>query len=285
MQLKKFLDDNLTLGKGAVKIPAAEMIEKYRKRYDDMRKKNLRFKFDVHALMPGARAVVHVKVPSETVSNFFYDVLVEFNPFITGNVAGRRASSFQDCHIRIFSNCPSFVYTYAYVFYHMKDPDLGSDSLIIDKFNQKIPKDRLMMHGPEKSLGEEPLTQSPVVRNPYGLPLFDKSIYYAIFYIMDELDFNRTVYNKKMITERQLLQNIPDFDSLMTTRKSLEKKERDKKKREKRIKDKPFEEHEKIIRRTNRVSGMKQPTSIRSNTKSLKTTAVTRKRSGVNKIG
>ena len=288
MQLKQFLSDNITLGKGAVKIPAGEMIEKYRKQYDAMKTRNLKFKHEVHALMPGARAIVHVKVPSETVDNFFYDVVIEFDPFINGNVAGKRAHSFEDCHVKVFSNCPSFVYTYAYVFYHMKDPERGSDSMIIDKFNQKIPKDRLMIKGLEKSLGEKPLTDDPVVRNPYGLPLFDKSIYYAIFYIIETLNVDRTVYNKRMITEKQFLQGIPDFDYLMTLRKSQEQKMRERKRKETRAKTKQFEDHERDLARVNRLSssgnGMKKPS--RSNSvKSMQSARTTSRKSGVNKIG
>lgn len=288
MQLKQFLSDNIVLGKGAVKIPAGEMIEKYRKQYDAMKLRNLKFKHEVHALMPGARAIVHVKVPSETVDNFYYDVVLEFNPFISGNVAGKRAHSFEDCHIKVFSNCPSFVYTYAYVFYHMKDPERGSDSMIIDKFNQKIPKDRLMVKGPEKTLGEKPLTDNPVIRNPYGLPLFDKSIYYAVFYVIETLDVDRTVYNKRMITEAQFLKGIPDFEYLMAMRKSQEQKMRDRKRKETRDKEKPFEEHEKRLTHVNNKSftgnRMKHPVRI-GGLKNMRRAKTTSRKSGVNKIG
>lgn len=262
MQLKKFLSDNIPLGKGAIKIPAAELIERYRKQYDAMKAQHMQFKHDAHYVMPGGRVVVHIKVPSESVPNFYYDVLLELK-------AVNHSKQFEDCHIKIFSNCPSFVYTYAYVFYHLNDPDLDSTNLIIDRFDQKIPKDRLMVKGAEKKLGEEVLTNSPVVRNPYGLPLFDKSVYYAIFYLMENLNFDRVIYNKKIITETQLLKSIPDFEKLMTNRKALEQKDRNARKATAKDRAKTFQSIERKIANANTGVKILKPTRAISANKSV----------------
>lgn len=242
MKLKRFLDNEISLGKGSVKIPAAEMIQKYRNQYNIMKARGLRFKFTLHYVLPGGRTLVHIKVPSETVRNFFYDVVLELS------LAGE-AKKFEDCHIRVFSNCPSFVYTYAYVFYHLPDDELGKPSMMIDDFKQKIPKNCIMIQDIAEKVGEIPLTQRPVVRNPYGLPLFDKSIYYAIFYILEKFDFNRTMYNKHISSISSIMKEIEDFDTLMIYRKSAVQKERDRaheeKKQTKKTMAQAEREHEK----------------------------------------
>ena len=224
MKLNRFLEDEISLGKGSVKIPSAEMISRYRERYKIMQARGLKFKFTLHYVMPGGRIIVHVKVPSETVPNFHYSVLLELNTH-------GGAKKFEDCHIKVFSNCPSFVFTYAYVFYHLPDDELGKPTMMIDDFSQKIPKNRLMVPGTEDKLGEDVLTNRPVVRNPYGLPLFDKSIYYAVFFILENLDFNRTLYNKHISTIDSIMRDIEDFDAMMARRRSVEQKERDRNRR------------------------------------------------------
>ena len=189
MKLKRFMSDTLSFGKGAVKIPSAELIEEFKHKYDILADKGLKFKISVYRLIPSNTIVVHTKVPSETVHGFYYDVLLE----LTSN----GAKDFEECDIKIFSNCPSFVYTYAYVFYHLEDDEAKTKGIIIDQYEKKIPRENLIITGASKKLTEEILHGRPVVRNPYGLPLFDKSVYYAIFNMVDKLDFNSTINNRK----------------------------------------------------------------------------------------
>jgi hypothetical protein len=220
VQLKRFLDDQFSLGKGAVKLPISSLLEQYRKRYAALRQVYKTFKYTIWYVQPEGRTIVHFKVPSETVHNFFYDVLLELD-------RSGGAAKFEDCHVKVFSNCPSFVYTYAHVFYTMKDPDTGKDGMIIDKFNQKIPKERLLVKGSEKTLPKESLTDAPTTRNPANLNLPDKSIYYAIFYLIDEFDFRRVMYSRNTISMSRLLQSVDNFDILMKNRRAMELKQRE----------------------------------------------------------
>lgn len=272
MKLRRFLDDEISLGKGSVKIPATEMIQKYRDRYNIMKARGLRFKFTIHYVLPGGRTIVHIKVPSETVRNFFYDVVLELS------LAGG-AKKFEDCHIRVFSNCPSFVYTYAYVFYHLSDDELGKQSMMVDDFKQKIPKNCIMIQDIAEKVGETPLTQRPVIRNPYGLPLFDKSIYYAIFYILENFDFNRTMYNKHISSIPSIMKEIEDFDTLMIHRKSAAQKDRDRERAERKQTKKTMQQAE---REHEKQSGIQR---IRPIVKRAKIAAVKKTESaGVHKI-
>ncbi len=119
------------------------------------------------------------------------------------------------------------------MFYHLEDDEAKTKGLIIDEYDKKIPKENLIITGSSKKLAEEILHSRPVVRNPFGLPLFDKSIYFAIFNMVDKLDFNQTIHSKRMIRPKQLFELISDFDTLMINRKAQDLKNKDRKKREK----------------------------------------------------
>lgn len=227
MKLGNFLQDNLPVTKGSIKIPIGGMIEQYRKEYNAFQLTNKSpFTHTVYNVSPNDRRVIHVKVPSETVRNFYYDVLfeVEYGPTV---------SKYEDCDVYIFSNSPSFVYTYAYVFYHL---DLNSSNnnsksrktgMLINTLTNKIPRDRLLMSGTEKTLPHEVLKSPPVVRNALGLPLWDKSLYYAIFYLKDRVPFSQIKGAARKIAEKDLIAGILDFDTLMENRKVMLKRQRE----------------------------------------------------------
>lgn len=227
MLLKNFLVDEMQVTKGAVKMPIKSLIETQRARYEEMSQDTSRpFSHMVYRTVPGGRLIVHVKVPSRSLSKFYYDVLLELEPT-------DGAVSFGDCNVKIFSNCPSFVYTYAYVFYHL---DVGDQSpaakrksrtgMIIDTFTRKIPRDRLLMPGTEDKLGKKVLNNEPSTRNPLGLPYLDSSLYAAIFYLEDATTLPQVMAQKNYRTEVQIFTSVMDFDRLMTERKKVALREK-----------------------------------------------------------
>ena len=268
MLLKEFMLDNVSVGKGSVKIPMKGFIESMRERYDEMAKNNIKpFLYSVYKVTPGDRIIVHVKIPSRSLATkFYYDVLLELDP-------PKTAVTIEDCHVKIFSNSPSFVYSYAYVFYHL-DPDgkqidpkksRKGAGLLINRLQGKIPSSRLLMPGTEDKLGDKVLKNPPVIRNPHNLPLFDSSIYLAIIYLEEVTSLPLILHQARRITENQLLSSIPDFEKLMEQRKRIARKESDLKKKEKARVQAEFEEHEKKLRRLNSSHGvMKQKTPNRA---------------------
>ena len=86
----------------------ADTKDKYRKRFEEVQGKILSRWYFVKATK---RIVVQIKIPSEK-ANLMYDVLIEF-PF--GKSDGSY-KNFRNSEIRVFSNCPSFVYMNARVF-------------------------------------------------------------------------------------------------------------------------------------------------------------------------
>ena len=137
----------------------------------------------------------HIKIPSETVKDFFYDVVIQF---YTKDPAQRTNSSLKGYDVRFFSNDPAFVYTYMYVF-------LKHDMLIPD-LKVKCPK--------------ASLTTRPVERNAYEVPGYVKSIYFA-FLLMSRTDlFLKTTYinNGQRYSKTGLLNQVATFDNKMAER-------------------------------------------------------------------
>lgn len=263
MKLKEFLSDTLSVGKGSVRIPISNMVTIHRSKYNELAKKASKpFHHEIYTITPGNRKIIHVKVPSETVNDFYYDVLLELTPEDS-------SSSLADCHVKIFSNCPSFVYTSAYIFAHW-DPDASRASkspvkgMMIDLFKRKLPRDRLLLPGAEQKLGEQPIHDKPTTRNPMGFPMFDKSLYYATFYVLENVTLEKLQTTHNNITELQLYANIMDFDTLMTKRKiQAEKDKRTKEENQKKLAD-AIKGTERKVTRANKVSGVKRALSMKT---------------------
>lgn len=218
MKIKAFLNDNLPISKGSVQIPIRGLIDEYHRRYNLAKnRKSFTFKHTVYNVKDTGNVIIHVLVPSETVPGFTYDVLfqITYEPSTT---------KLEDCEVKIFSNSPSFVYTYAYVFYHLDMGNGQKPGMIVDSMGRKIPKDRLLISDTEKKLPDAVRKQQPVIRNTLGLPLWDKSLYYALFYLTEEVSFISIRTGQTSITEAELLKRIRDFDKLMLDRKREERK-------------------------------------------------------------
>jgi hypothetical protein len=101
--------------------------------------------------------IAHVKVPSRSVEGLFYDVLIEID---TDSIP-ENSTIINSGNARVFSNCPSFVYTYAKLF--NDDKDLIPWTLM--KYNHQV------------------FESDPVKRNPIKIINYERSLYFAIKYI------------------------------------------------------------------------------------------------------
>jgi hypothetical protein len=134
----------------------------------------------------------HIRVPSEDFrsNKLYYDVLFKIENDPTQRYSMR--------NVRMFSNSPSFIFTYAYVYYH--------DDLVIDEFASKLPM--------------QALTQPPVIRNPVESLGYEKTTYIAARYLLDGFcltDAYINKFGKKMnaLEERNLLIQIADPDKIV----------------------------------------------------------------------
>ena len=72
-----------------------------------------RGKFDYTLYKDKDNFIIHIKVPSETVKDFYYDVVIYFYPKDKAVLSQKVLDRY---HVKFYSNDPSFVYTFAYAF-------------------------------------------------------------------------------------------------------------------------------------------------------------------------
>lgn len=145
MKLKEWLDNPKTKN-----IPGYNMVkEQLRARFLDMLKKGKKFDIGVYQSSRNG-LLVHVKVPTEgDIPELYYDVVL--------HIAGGMAT-LMESEVKVFSNCPSFTFRYAYVAFQSKEliPEF------VDYYDDIVIKDK------------------PDTTNPMEIMGYEKSIYYAI---------------------------------------------------------------------------------------------------------
>lgn len=196
------------------------------------------------------RYIIHIKVPSEVIPKFYYDVLIEFSP---SNKALETSYNLKGYDIRVFSNSPDFMYTHCHAFV--------KNGLFFTDFASKMPKEAL----------KKPAKQ----RNPQDAVSYVKSLYFA-FLIMNQFSlFQKTnyvmvdTYNKNTV-----LQNVMSAEEKASLRQSLEQEQREKKKSE-RISEKRKQEERRNVEPTNKSKSIY--TKKTSTVPSVKKNVYTRK--------
>lgn len=262
MLLSKFLADTISFSAGSVRLPLKSQVDAYREQYNALIKR-ANFTSTIYRIQPGNQIMVHVKVPSKTVSKFYYDVLLELEPT-------DRSAAIEDCQVKFFSNSPSFVYGgYAYIFYHMDTEgnnrkDSKSKGMMIDMFRRKVPRENLLVSHTAKKLGKDAVAQEPEIRNPMGIAIPDSSIYLAIFHILDTYKYNDLVTSRNRITEVQLLNRVMDFDRLMNQRSKTAATEKRKAKERQKAEDLEVAARKTSVVRAAKELGVKRPLAARS---------------------
>ena len=155
---------------------------------------------------------IHMRVPSEVVEKFYYDVVVKFYP-----IDGTNATS-NDLHnygVKFFSNDPAFVFTYEYVF--------SKNDLFISELKPRASKTALKSR--------------PTERNPYEIPGYVKSLYFCFLHMKSRSLFNKTYWKQyaEPFRLRTLIDAIEPSDKKVADRQRLgievaKKKAREKKK-------------------------------------------------------
>lgn len=129
----------------------------------------------------------HIKVPSEVVPKFYYDVVIKF--FADENVRGGGANLFK-YSVQFFSNDPAFIYNYAY------------------SFNQR----KLFITELKKKMGRKILSTPAKEKNPDNIISYVKSIYFA-YLTIENLGLNKLHKFEsecKELNPRELLKDIED---------------------------------------------------------------------------
>lgn len=153
---------------------------------------------------------IYMKIPSEVISEFYYDVVVRL--YTTENTKKSNVK-LREHAVQFFSNDPAFMYTFAHSFRENK--------LFIKDLEPKMDKDAL------KSVAK--------VRNPKDEVWYVKSLYFAYLTMEKYNLFSRTVLKQhaKKYNKKELLSMItyaPDkCQDRQKAGKELEKKKREEK--------------------------------------------------------
>lgn len=195
---------NNPIGTGASTMPQRKVVlETLQNRYYNL-KQNAKFSAKVFKV--GKSVLFLIKVPSETVEKLFFTVGIEF-------LDANDNTTLLNKNINIFSNSPSFAYTYAYVF--------NERGLLIKYLSSKLPK--------------QSLTDEPKIRNPDETINYEKSIVFAVLYFKENRLFDRENFSSVMkVSNKVSIKNeLPDFEDLMTDYNKKKKAQSDLKAAEK----------------------------------------------------
>lgn len=158
MNIYEYLDN--PLGKGAILPGKNFILDDYNKRFIDLVMNN---KIEYQILTKDDDYYFHILIPTESDErDNTYDVLIRF--FIEDKTQ-KVSTTIKGYNIEVFSNCPSFTYTYAYAY--------NMNGMLISELADKYDK--------------EVLSRPPISRNPGITVNYEKSIYFACKYIIDDV--------------------------------------------------------------------------------------------------
>ena len=200
----------------------------------------------------------YFKIPSETIERFYYDTIIEFTTDNNIKEAGKNLFKY---NIRFYSNDPSFVYNYAYVF--------SRKGLFINQLADKMSQKALRDPAKEK--------------NPANQVGYVKSIYFAYLFmkLRSFNDIDKFKAQASVLNMDNLIANVTSADQKIGERESagerLNKRKniaKNKAKKEEENKKKYSELSVKYSKKSNIISGSKQSSMI----KTTKTTKKTKRK-------
>lgn len=154
-------------------------------------------KVDYKAYKDGKRYLIHIKVPSEVIAEFYYDVVIEFRQPKDAKLLGADLSKYE---VRFFSNDPAFVYTFAHAF--------RKNNLFVTDLDSKMSK--------------EALTQKAKEKNPKEIISYVKSIYFAYLMMKSRGLFSKSLY-VDTYNQKALLNDVMHADKKIDARQQAQK--------------------------------------------------------------
>ena len=154
---------------------------------------------------------IHMKVPSEVIENFYYDVVVRF---YTDDPKVKERRDLDRYYVQFFSNDPAFVYTFAHAF--------RTNNMFIEILKDKMSR--------------EALRKKPKETNPNEVVGYVKSIFFCYLIMENRALFDKITYEVygNKLKKKHLLDDITHADIKIKDRqqKEAEKRKSDRKKKE-----------------------------------------------------
>ena len=142
--------------------------------------------------------IAHIKIPSETLKNFYYDAVIMF---YTKDAAQHSSNTLTGYNVKFYSNDPAFVFTYMRVF-------LKNDLLFEDL---------------KAKCGRLALTKDPKEKNPYEVPGYSKILYFAYLFMKFRNLFAKHMYDSYAIPydKKVLVNSVEHSDKKIADRERL----------------------------------------------------------------
>lgn len=191
MNIREYVDN--PMGKGDSSIPnRKQLIESLNIKYENLiRTKGNKIKMVAYKDKLKDIYYFHLVIPSESERNNSYDVVFMFKD---ESKKHHHELSISNYDVNVFSNSPSFAYTFAYVY--------AKHGLLIDWLSYK--------------LGKEFITEKPVIRNRFEVINYEKYVYFGARYILDSKRLNRALLDMiarpytKLTLQREI-RKLPDI--------------------------------------------------------------------------
>lgn len=185
---------NNPMGRGSSVIMNRDQVRLFLDdKYERLLKKFGDFKYEIYTY--GDSYFYHFIIPSESRRRNTYDVVVQFVNSEEPDEDFSGDTHLKRYHIKLFSNCPSFTYTYAYVY--------NEYGRMVDMLQSKY--------------SDTTLTNPPTTRNPGEIASFEKSTYYACKFIVTHSVLMDKKYIEKHASNdiKKMLKDIRNTDDVM----------------------------------------------------------------------
>lgn len=207
MNIREYVDN--PMGKGDSSIPnRKELIDSLEVKYQRLiREKGNKIEMKAYRARNKTDDVYfHLIIPSESGRGNSYDVVFKFSDTKREHYNELSISKYD---VSVFSNSPSFAYTFAYVY--------EKNGLFISQFKQK--------------LGKEFFRNAPEVRNRFGIINYEKYVYFGARFILDSKRLNRAFLDMiaRPYSADLLLKNVRKLDVIMAEYRKAETKLKKKK--------------------------------------------------------
>ena len=217
--------------------------EMYQKKFDKvLLRENGSIKYQLFTANDGIDShYVYLKIPSEVVPEFYYDVVIHL---FTKNNTYKNEASLRRYTVEFYSNDPSFVYTFAHSF--------NKNGLFISDLSSKMSK--------------QALRQKATIRNPKDDVWYVKSLFFAYLAMEKYNLFSKPIYdtNAKPYRKKELLRNITQAETKVAARQeAAEKLEKEKKKElEKQKKEKQASRNINVSTKKSTVSNISKTSKV-----------------------
>lgn len=153
--------------------------------------------------------LVYLKIPSEPIEKFYYDVVIQF---YTDDIAIKSSRSLKDYYVKFYSNDPSFVYTFAHAM-------LTNDMFIRDL----VPR-----------MSKQAVKKVATEKNPKNEIGYVKSIYFAYLIMRNYSLFEKVNYETygEKYNKKRLLEEIVHADIKIEARQLAQQELNKKNKKE-----------------------------------------------------